>query len=134
MEFQILWLFNKTILVIYDGPSESGSFFILSKPGLTSFLPQIYSVVPFAHPGPLHKISSQSLQNILSDVANKQTKQHHQKYNLLGKGGNYMSEMVLFKDLHVNTDSSRGWVVEHRTPRLSTRVRASSSPNSYKAD
>ena len=28
----------------YDGPSESGSFFTLSKPGLTSFLQYLYYV------------------------------------------------------------------------------------------
>ena len=41
--------------------------------------------------GPVHKISSQSVHNFLSNVVhrqtNRRTKQHHQKHNLLCQGG-----------------------------------------------
>ena len=43
--------------------------------------------------GPVHKISSQSVHNFLSNVVhrqtNKQTNQRYQKHNLLCQGGNY---------------------------------------------
>ena len=44
MEFQILLAFQQNYSR-YDGPSESGLFFTLSKPGLTSFL-QVFSSDP----------------------------------------------------------------------------------------
>ena len=44
------------------------------------------------YPGSLHKISSQSLYNFLSNVVhkqtNKQTNKRYQKHNLLYQGGN----------------------------------------------
>ena len=44
------------------------------------------------YPGPLPKISSQSVHNFLNNVVhkqtNKQTNQRHQKHNLLCQGGN----------------------------------------------
>ena len=44
------------------------------------------------YPGPLHKISSQSVYNFLSNVVqrrtDKQTNQRYQKHNLLCQGGN----------------------------------------------
>ena len=44
------------------------------------------------YPGPLHKISSQSVHNLLSNVVHKQTNnqtnQRYQKHNLLCQGGN----------------------------------------------
>ena len=46
------------------------------------------------YPGPLHKISSQSVHNFLSNVVHRQTNKqtrnkHYQKHNLLCQGGNY---------------------------------------------
>ena len=38
--------------------------------------------------GPIHKISSQSVHNFLSNVVHRQTNQRHQKHNLLCQGGN----------------------------------------------
>ena len=38
--------------------------------------------------GPVHKISSQSVHNILSNVVHRQTNQRYQKHNLLCQGGN----------------------------------------------
>ena len=56
--------------------------------------------------GPVHKISSQSVHNVLSNVAhrqtNKQTNQRYQKHNLLCQGGNNCSkvcEKIIFKHL-----------------------------------
>ena len=54
---------------------------------------QFFIVDPY-YPRPLHKISSQSVHNFLSNVVhrqtNKQTNQHYQKHNLLCQGGNYI--------------------------------------------
>ena len=38
--------------------------------------------------GPVHKISSQSIHNFLSNVVHRQTNQRYQKHNLLCQGGN----------------------------------------------
>ena len=47
----------------------------------------------FYYSGPLHKISSQSVYNFLSNVVHRQTdkltNQRYQKHNLLCQGGNY---------------------------------------------
>ena len=54
------------------------------------------------YPGPLHKISLQSVHNFLSDVVHRQTgketikhaNQLYQKHNLLCKGGNNREKSV----------------------------------------
>ena len=58
--------------------------------------------------GPVHKISSQSVHNFLSNVVHRQTNrqtdrqtnQHYQKRNLLCQGGNYISRIDLLCIYH----------------------------------
>ena len=52
--------------------------------------------------GPVHKISSQSVHNFLSNVhrqtnkqTNRQTNQRYQKHNLLCQGGNYPEQVIV---------------------------------------
>ena len=51
------------------------------------------------YPGPLHKISAQSVHNFVSNVVhrqtNKQTNQRYQKHNLLCQGGNKQSGIAI---------------------------------------
>ena len=53
------------------------------------------------YPGPLHKISLQSVRNYLSNVVhrqtNKQTNKHYQKHNLLCQGGNNLKIILAFR-------------------------------------
>ena len=53
--------------------------------------------------GPVHKISSQSVHNFLSNVVhrqtNKQTNQRYQKHNLLCQGGNQINADELFQEI-----------------------------------
>ena len=55
------------------------------------------------HSGPAHKISSQSVYNVLSYVVhrqtNRQTNQRYQKHNLLCQGGNYLKDNYVLTDL-----------------------------------
>ena len=46
------------------------------------------------YPGSLHKISSQSVHNVLSNVVHRQTNQRYQKHNLLCQGGNKLLPWV----------------------------------------
>ena len=46
------------------------------------------------YPGPLHKISLQSVHNFLSNVVHRQTNQRYQKHNLLCQGGNKSSDYM----------------------------------------
>ena len=50
------------------------------------------------YPGPLHKISSQSVHNFLSNVVHRQTdrqtNQRYQKHNLLCQGGNKQHSLL----------------------------------------
>ena len=61
--------------------------------------------------GPVHKISSQSVHNFLSNVVhiqtNKQTNQRYQKHNLLCQGGNNLHS----RDTHLTTFSQGTHVV-----------------------
>ena len=58
--------------------------------------------------GPVHKISSQSIHNFLSNVVhrqtnkqtNKQTNQRYQKHNLLCQGGNFAKEVINYYNIY----------------------------------
>ena len=56
--------------------------------------------------GPVHKISSQSVHNFLSNVVHRrtdrQTNQRYQKHNLLCQGGNNTNSILILNILIVN--------------------------------
>ena len=71
---ELSWNFQQNLLIIYSGQlgSQHGD-------------PDRYQnliTCSFYHPGPLHKISAQCIDNFLSNVANRQTdKQKHKQFN-----------------------------------------------------
>ena len=74
--------------------------------------------------GPVHKISSQSVRNFLSNVVHRQTdrqtdrqtNQRYQKHNLLCQGGNKQINAITHQSRDVHQQKDIWWTVSLRPP------------------